>query len=93
MSGLTGRIIIRGVTEDGRKFRPSDWAERITTAVGKVGAGRRIEFHPKVSMITIEGISCVLVDKSLEQDEPMVFAFLMNFAKSNRLQIEDFHQG
>lgn len=85
----SGKVLIRGVTRDGRKFRPSDWAQRLATAVGTPGPGRRIRWHPKVSMVTIDGLNCVAVDKSLEQEDPMLYEFLLNFARFNNLVVED----
>jgi hypothetical protein len=81
------KILIKGLTQDGKKFRPSDWAERLTSAVATYGRGRRVIFHPKVRMVTIDGISCVVVDSELEQSDPMLFGFLMNFGQANNLQI------
>lgn len=88
MSDITGKIIIKGTTVDGRRFRPSDWAQRLTTAVGKPAKNRRIAFHPHVSMVTLEGVNCVAIDPTLEDEEPMLFRFLIDFADSNRLTIE-----
>lgn len=88
MSGETENIIIKGITEDGRRFRPSDWAQRLTTAVAKPSKNRRIAFHPKVTMITVDGVNCIAIDPSLEEEEPMLFQFLISFATSNRLTIE-----
>ena len=78
-------ITIKGVTKDGRKFRPSDWAQRLTNAVASYGPGRRVKFHPMVKMVTVDGINCVVMDSSLEEEDPMVFNFLINFANSNNL--------
>ena len=44
-------------------------------------------FHPSVNMVTIDGVSGVVVDSDLEQQDPMLFGFLMDFGKSNNLQI------
>ncbi len=87
MSTDAGKIIIKGLTKDGKKFRPSDWAERLTSAVATYGRGRRVIFHPKVQMATMEGVSCVVVEADLEQSDPMLFGFLMNFGIGNNLQI------
>jgi hypothetical protein len=87
MTTTPGKIIIKGLTKDGKKFRPSDWAERLTSAVATYGRGRRVVFHPKVRMATIDGVSCVLLDADLEQTDPMLFGFLMNFGEGNNLQI------
>ena len=82
------KIIIKGTTEDGRKFRPSDWAQRLATAVGSQGADRRIHYHPKVKIATIDGINCVVIEQSLEDEEPMLYSFLLEFAGSNKLELE-----
>jgi len=85
----TEKIIIKGVTTNGDKFRPSDWAQRLATAVGTPGHGRRIKYHPKVQVALIEGINCVVVAKDLEQEAPMLYSFLTDFAITNQLQMED----
>ncbi len=89
MATSDDKIVIKGVTKDGRKFRPSDWAQRLATAVGTPGTDRRIRYHPKVKVATIDGINCVIVDKSLESSEPMLYSFLTEFADSNNLDIEN----
>ena len=86
---MPGRIIIKGITTDGRKFRPSDWAQRLTTAVATSGPGRRIRFHPKVKMATIEGVNAVVIDASLAEEEPLLYEFLLGFARNNELQITE----
>jgi len=81
-------IVIKGITEDGRRFRPSDWAERLATAVGGFGPDRRVHFHPQVRIATVDDTKCVLVDEALEQGDPMLYEFLIHFAKNNHLQME-----
>ncbi len=83
-----GRVLICGLTKDGRQFRPSDWAQRLTTAVGRFGPDRRIRLHPAVALATVDGVTCVVVDDSLETEEPEIFAFLMDFACGNGLQVD-----
>lgn len=83
----TGKVIIQGITQDGGKFRPSDWAERLCGAVASYGPGRRIIFHPNVKLASIEGVKCVVIDASLEEDDEMLFEFLTDFADENKLQI------
>lgn len=88
MTEAAGKFIIRGVTKDGKRFRPSDWAERLTGAVASYGPGRRMIPHPKVRMANLDGVVCVIVDADLERDDPMLFSFLMNFGTGNNLQID-----
>ncbi len=83
----TGKVIIQGITKEGGKFRPSDWAERLCGAVASYGPGRRIIFHPNVKLASMEGVKCVVLDASLEEDDEMLFDFLTDFAEENNLQI------
>ncbi len=83
----TGKVILQGITKTGGKFRPSDWAERLCGSVATYGPGRRIIFHPNVKLASLEGIKCVVIDASLEDDDEMLFDFLTDFANENNLQI------
>lgn len=87
MNSNIAKLIINGVTQDGKKFRPSDWAQRLTTAVASYGPGRRIIFHPKVKMAMLEGINCVVVNADLEDEDPMLFRFLVKFGEENNLKL------
>lgn len=87
MSAVT-KVILHGLTQDGRKFRPSDWAERLCGAVATYDKNRRITFHPSVALASIDGIKCVVIDASLEKDDEMLFSFLNDFAIENNLQIK-----
>ena len=88
MIDTTNKVVIKGVTTDGRKFRPSDWAQRLATAVGTQTASRRIKYHPKVSISLIDGINCIVIASELKDEEPMLYAFLVEFAESNNLDIQ-----
>ncbi len=86
------QMVIKGVTRTGRRFRPSDWAERLTTAVGSVGLDRRVRFHPKVHMANIGGVNCVVVEQELASSEPLLWGFLVSFAKDNELLVEGLEE-
>lgn len=88
MIDTRNKIVIKGVTNDGRKFRPSDWAQRLATAVGTLSASRRIKYHPKVTISMMDGANCVVIASELKDEEPMLYAFLMEFAESNNLAIQ-----
>ena len=83
----TGKVIIQGITKEGGKFRPSDWAERLCGSVATYGPGRRIIFHPNVKLASMKGVKCVVIDASLEEEDEMLFDFLTDFAKENNLLI------
>ncbi len=89
MSEQDKTIVIRGLTKEGGKFRPSDWATRLTNAVSKPGRGGRLIYNQHVKMAMIDGINCVVLDACLEDEEPMLYSFLMNFAINNNLQVEE----
>lgn len=87
MNSNTKKLIINGMTKGGEKFRPSDWAQRLTTAVATCGPNRRIKFHPKVNMAMLEGINCVVIDVDLKDEDPGLFRFLVKFAEENNLEL------
>jgi len=82
-------FVIQGLTQDGKPFRPSDWAERLCGVMSAFGGDHRMQYSPFVHPITANGIRCVVVDLRLEQVEPMAYRFLLSFAKDNELQVRD----
>jgi len=85
----SSEIIIRGLTTAGRTFRPSDWSDRLSGVLSTFGADHRMSYSPYVRPVTIEGVRCVVVDKKLQEIEPMAYNFLLSFARDNDLQIVD----
>jgi hypothetical protein len=88
------RFTIRGVTQEGRAFRPSDWAERLAGAMASFrpggpgkGIAAYIGYSPYCVPQVIDGVKCVLVDEALRGLEPMAWDFVMNFARDNHLQV------
>ena len=60
------KIIIEGITENGRKFRPSDWAERMSGALSTFGRDQRIQYSPLLQPLTVKGVKCVAIDPRLK---------------------------
>lgn len=85
-------VIIQGVTSNGRTFRPSDWAERLSGILSTFGHDQKMSYHPYVRPLNLDGVRCVAVDKQLEKIDPNVFSFLMSFAKDNDLRVVDCRQ-
>jgi hypothetical protein len=81
------KIIIEGITENGRKFRPSDWAERMSGALSTFGRDHRIKYSPLLQPMTVNGIKCVSVDLRLKDDFAEMFAYIMRWADTNHLKI------
>lgn len=83
----TKKIVIEGVTEQGKPFRPSDWAERMSGTLASF-ENRRIHYSPLLQpSINTEGYKCVLLDPKLKESSPQVYQAILDFAKANNLKI------
>jgi len=82
-------FIIVGLTKQGKKFRPSDWAERLCGVMSAFGAERKMKYSPYVGPGDFIGDKAVFVDCRLGEVEPMAYRFMLNFAQDNDLQIID----
>ncbi|AAU26570.1 TPA: DUF3579 domain-containing protein [Legionella pneumophila] len=80
-------IVIEGVTSQGKTFRPSDWAERMSGSLA-VFKNSRIYYSPLLQpSVNSEGYKCVLLDPKLKESSPQVYQAIMDFAKANNLKI------
>jgi hypothetical protein len=88
--GKTGaKIVIQGITQKGRAFRPSDWAERLCGIMCAFGGDQQLRYSPYVQPVMLDGVRCVVVEPSLAQVEPRAYRFLFDFAKDNDLVVID----
>jgi hypothetical protein len=83
------RIVILGVTLGGRAFRPSDWAERLCGIMSTFGGDQQMRYSRSVRPMMVDGVRCVVVEPSLEEEEPRAYRFLLDFAKDNELVVID----
>jgi len=87
------QLIIFGVTETGQRFRPSDWAERLAGVMSQFrppgSKGGPLSYSPYVYPTYIDGVRCVVVDHRLRDLEPLAWAFVADFAKSNQLKTQE----
>ena len=82
-------FVIVGVTKENKKFRPSDWADRLCGIMSAFGADNRMMYSPYVRPgCTLAGHKSVVVDARLHDIEPLAYKFLINFANDNNLVIE-----
>jgi hypothetical protein len=90
-SSAPQEFYIKGVTSDGRQFRPSDWSERLCGAMSCFspdgGKNAHLRYSPYVRPILIDGVRSVVVNSALKEIEPLAFHFVLSFAKDNDLQI------
>src|SRR3569832_1793886 len=81
------RLIIQGITTNNKKFRPSDWIERIATLWAQFGQARRLRYSHALSTCVIEGVNSLEVAKGLQHQEPNMYDFVMLFAHQNNLRV------
>ncbi|MCH9756220.1 MAG: DUF3579 domain-containing protein [Gammaproteobacteria bacterium] len=83
------KIVIEGVTPEGKVFRPSDWAERMSGALASF-KNSRIHYSPLLQpSVNHEGYKCVLLDPKLKESSPQIYQSILDFAKANKLNICD----
>lgn len=82
-----GEVVIRGVTLQGRVFRPSDWADRLAGIFGQVGRDHRLNYSNDVQPVTRAGVRCVVINRLLAERESRMFQFLLDFARENDLEV------
>ena len=80
------KVIIEGVTETGEKFRPSDWAERVSGSLSTV-RNHRLYYSPLLQPSTRQGNKCVALDPALKESNPALYQSILDFAKNNNLRI------
>jgi hypothetical protein len=76
------QVFIQGVTQDGKAFRPSDWAERLCGVMSQFRPGGAV---PGSHLSYSEWC----LPTNLGDAEPMAWDFVMNFAKDNGLQVAE----
>lgn len=81
------RYIIESYTEDGRKFRPSDWIDRVASLMASYGSSHRLVFSAYLHPELYKGEKCLIIDTRLEEVNEIMFSHVMNFAKTNKLRI------
>lgn len=89
MSKHSGKLFVESVVEDGRKFRPSDWIERISTTLASFGPDHRLHYSENVKPGMVNGEKCLVVDQSLQDTNPAAYEYIMSFVKSNRLRTRE----
>ena len=86
---IAARIVIQGITLQGRAFRPSDWAERLCGIMSSFGGDQQMRYSPYVRPVMLDGVRCVVVEPSLAEVEPRAYRFLLDFAHDNELTVID----
>ncbi len=81
------KIVIEGITEEGKTFRPGDWAERLSGSLASF-KNSRIHYSPLLQpSINHDGYKCVLLDPKLKESSPELYQSILDFAKNNKLNV------
>lgn len=83
------KLVIESVSEDGRRFRPSDWIERISTQAAQFGSDHRIHYSSLVQPRVIDGAKCLVVEQSLQEENPRVYDHIITFVRANKLRVHE----
>lgn len=81
-------IIIEGLTTDGVKFRPSDWVDRLCGTLAGFDR-QKVSYSQYLRPIVYNDMNCVAVKKQLQDENPNIFKFIMQFAADNKLLVVD----
>ena len=80
-------IIILGQTHTGDKFRPSDWCERLYGCLRTLNEDDYEICIEKVHLVNTEAGKGVCIKCDLNEINPMLFKFFINFVKNNNLTL------
>src|SRR3569832_2952925 len=82
------KLVIEGIREDGSRFRPSDWIERISAPLATFGPEHRLRYARGVQPKVINGQKCLVVDDQLREEDPAAYKYVLAIAKANKLRIK-----
>ena len=81
-------IIIEGQSVSGKKFRPSDWVDRLCGVLANFEQ-HKVFYSPFLRPMMFKNMQCVAVKRQLEELFHDVFIYLMQFARDNQLVVTD----
>ena len=86
-------FVIVGVTEDGKTFRPTDWAERLAGVMsqfrpGGAQRGNHLGYSPWCLPSVRGETKCVVVHHDLREHDVLAWDFCIGFARDNKLRTE-----
>lgn len=84
--GPNQKIVIYGITKEGSKFRPSDWAERLGGQLSSV-VNQRIKYSNQLMPGVREGHKCILLCPTLKQSNRPMYLSVLKFARHNHLKV------
>tara|TARA_E500000075_G_C6964683_1_gene307275 strand:+ start:1055 stop:1399 length:345 start_codon:yes stop_codon:yes gene_type:complete len=91
---MVQQFLIYGLTIDGKKFRPSDWADRFCGVLAPFNnkglernIGRPHTYSRYAYPLIFKGEKVVFVDRCVEDIEALAWQFIISFVKDNNLMM------
>jgi len=85
MKNISSKLIVEGVNRKGELFRPTDWAQRLSSFGAEFGDDHRLHFSPLLHPNMNNDIICLVVDPLLAEQNPSVYEHVMKFVEVNDL--------
>lgn len=83
------RFVVDGMRNDRSEFRPSDWIERISSQIAQDGEAKKLGYHHHVHPRVIDGEKYLIIERSMEEKDPLAFTFVLEFCRANELRIRE----
>lgn len=79
------RYIIESVTQDGKRFRPSDWIDRLSSWDASFDQ-HRLVYSDRLHPVNIKGEKCLAIEPELKEQAPAMYEQIIGFARANKLK-------
>lgn len=79
--------IIEGITTGGRKFRPSNWAERLSELLVTIDHSGVPLYHPELRPIHRDDGQALFASHALQAEHPAVWEQISAFARLHDLRV------
>lgn len=81
------KLIIESVCNNGARFRPSDWAERLSSSMANFGPDKKLRYTSAVHPGIVNDCKCLIVETTLVEQHPASFNSIIDFARTNNLRM------
>lgn len=78
------RLVVEGVDETGEESLPGDWVDWISKTYVKQAYDHR-PIYRGVRPVYIEKRKCLLVEPSVQKEEPELYEHILRFVRTHRL--------
>ena len=79
-------LIIRNRDSEGRKLRPSDWADRMASTAAEFDAGRLQYDSRVIPCKRCDDTICLRVDRAIQSEKPHILQTIADFMSMHSLE-------